>query len=141
MLPRVPRAFLALALVLAGCLPELSRTIDTTFPPFGEIEALPVRLVDRTGLAMAIEVAADEGRIEPVENQPGRPNVLIATWLGGMCDHQVTLTFESTDQGYRLTERTDRSDSCLLAGISRTVVIHLSQPVPASLVTLESAPA
>lgn len=99
---------------------------------------LLVVLEDRTGLVAGIAIARP-GREDSVADPPGVDRVLVVTWLGGACDHWVSLLFERAESGYRLEERTYRAGFCIMIGVPRAVAIHLKAPVDAASVRLESA--
>ena len=126
------------AVVIVACLP--ARTIETRFEAFPDVEALRIVVHDKTGLIVAVQPAPPDLVREGVSNVPGRPDVLLVKWVGGMCDKKTDLTFEREALRYRFVEQTDRASGCLLAGIFRTLQIQLSAGVPAAAVDLVSVP-
>jgi len=85
---------------------------------------------DRAGIVVAIG-PVPAGARDGVTSIPGRTDALVVSWLGGMCDRRATLTVAATSSGYTIREQTERADSCLLAGIGRSVVLQLAGPVSA----------
>lgn len=137
-------AFAAILLVAIGACSAGPRTYEVTYPATAALAALPVELVDHTGLVTGLvttstlppEAAADWR--EGVRNAAGRPDTLVVDWMGGMCDRRATFTMDVIPGGYRITMLTDTASSCLLAGIGRGVLISLTRPVVGETVHLES---
>ncbi len=139
---RLACLLMALALGAFACAPDASEsTFELTLGGFADVDPLPVGLIDRTGLVTSVDadIPVDLGfRDGTIVNSPGDADVLLVTWLGGMCDIKTTLLFETSSSGFRLAEHTEaRQGGCLLAGIGRTVAIHVRSPVAAETVTFQ----
>ena len=130
-------AALAVLVVVAGCAP---RQFQLEFPEDGLVDALTVTVEDRTGLVLDVGAApsGDDWR-GGVANPPGRTDQLVIAWLGGMCDRHALLTLERAGAAFRITERTERPASCLLAGIGRAIVLQLAAPIAAETVAFDPA--
>lgn len=131
------RLWLAVVIAAAalGC-GSSDRTFRVEFAARQGVDALPVTVVDRTGAITLVEIApgAPIGRGH-MSSIPGRPNLLILSWIGGTCDHATELRFERRDDGYELSEHTDRADNCDLMGIPRAIALHLSLAITPESVT------
>lgn len=125
-------------LLIVACLP--GRTFETRFEAIPNVDALPVALHDETGMIAAVQPASTDFSLAGVTNPPGRPDVLLVSWVGGMCDSKVDLQFVRDALRYRFMEHTDRASACLLAGIFRTLRVQLTRPVAAEAVDLVSVP-
>lgn len=132
---------LAFALLVAACGGSAGRQFRTTLVhtspdnPAGDY-SLPVVLDDQTNLVIGIEdseaAATDPGPLA-VAVDPADPNVIVATWLGGLCDADATLAFQVSSPGYTLLlEERENMGGCPAAGIARSLRITLSKPVRAS---------
>ena len=117
-------AALAVLVVVAGCAP---RQFQLEFPEDGLVDALTVTVEDRTGLVLDVGAA------------PSGDDQLVIAWLGGMCDRHALLTLERAGAAFRITERTERPASCLLAGIGRAIVLQLAAPIAAETVAFHPA--
>lgn len=149
---RRPEAFLALALVAAivgiGCEPapqRAIRTFDGVFAPrggFGELQvrAVPIRIVDGTGLVQSVAIAKDPAALEGVRLVPDRPDAIEFHWTGGACDDRVEVTIQGAPGDILLTIRTARSGACRLIGIDRGIELQLSQRVDPTTVSMRVDP-
>ena len=130
------------ALGMAGCGSAEQagpRAIDGAFPAQGDISALPVRVSDVPGVIRAVSVVAADGGQEGVTQVPGRDDALYLQWLGGMmCDRAAEVVVDRASAGLLVTISTERDlGGCRMAGITRTLMIELNEPVDASTVALE----
>jgi len=129
------------ATVLAGCGSGVQpgpRTIDGGFPAQGDIAALPVRVSDLTGVIRRVSIVGADAGHEGVSQVPGRDDALYLQWIGGMCDRSAAVVVDRTAANVLVTISTERDfGGCLLAGISRTLMLEFDEPVDASTVTLE----
>ncbi len=132
-------ALIAVALVGAACdsPTETMRVFTTTYEARELVAPLALTLIDRTGLVVRIAQAQPDGARASVENDAGRNDVLLLSWGAGVCDRSIELDFDRAGDAFRLTSRTDRADTCRLAGILRVLRIELSSDVPAESVTFE----
>ena len=95
-------------------------------------------LSDETGLVTGIaSVPLDPlaGYAEAVARaDPTDPNAFIISWLGGACDHDVSLTFKRHEEGYLLHVTVHGNvgfpGGCMMIGIPRDVRIVTSSPIP-----------
>lgn len=146
---RPTRGLFGLLLVLAltiGC--EAGRPIDPgprtfEFTLAGDDLIDPVRIVvdDRTGLVARAQAQIVLGfeLVEGVTNPPGQPNRLVVAWLGGMCDLETVVLLEASGPGLRVgTRTTEAGGACLLAGITRWVVLDFAVPAPAEAIVFVS---
>jgi hypothetical protein len=133
----------AIVIGLSACGPaETEATFEVVLRGFELVAPLPVTVIDRTGLVVDVDAVAPEIAVldGTVAADPTDPNVLLPSWLGGMCDIETTLLFQRTPTGFQFVEHTERSHGgCLLAGIGRAVAVHLRSPVAAETVTIEVA--
>lgn len=137
---------LAAVLVLLFAVTPLSALIapgefEVRSAPFLWGRAFTVRLMDRTGLARGLAVAAQPRGVydDGVTNHGVDGRMLIVHWEGSSCDYLTRLTFERAVGGFVIRERTERSSCFIGSGRSSTVAIHLWAPVDASTVRLESS--
>lgn len=133
---------LGLAVSIGACGSPSGRQFSTTLVhtspenPAGDY-VLPVVLGDQTKLVTAIESAEREatnpGLDLTVKGDPTDPNAIIAIWLGGLCDSDATLAFQTSETGYalHLEVRGKLGFGCPAAGIGRAVRIMLSETVRA----------
>jgi hypothetical protein len=124
----------------------VQRTYEVTFPARNNgglgIDALPVRLVDSTGLIIGFQQASpgpdQRGWLEGVAVFPGDPPALVFTWLGGACDRDVSMTVGGTASSLLVTIQTNReAGGCRLVGITRSVLLELNAVVDPANVTFE----
>lgn len=139
---RIARALVAALLIGLMSVTPLSAVLEpgrheTRLPAWSDnIRGVPVVLDDRTGRVAGIGLVPatlEDG----VSNPAGNDRMLLVNWVGGACDHAVSLLFEHTNSGYRLAMRTDRASGCILVGVGRAVVLRLRSPVDAATVRLE----
>ncbi len=125
-----------LAATLVACLSLPPYTV--TFPALrGELDPLPVELLDETGLAVGLEIGELDGfpgDLPDVRAVPDVPNTIAVDWMGGMCDEGTKLTLVALGARLQLTIETERGGGCRLAGIPRTVHIPFSRPIDAKLI-------
>jgi len=117
------------------------RDFEDAFPAFGDIKALPVTFVDRTGLVTSIELGHGGALEDGVSAVAGRPSSLEVSWTGGMCDQRVEVAMLPVGATIKVGLRTERAaESCLLAGIGRSVILNLERPIEPSIVEFEELP-
>ena len=137
--PRTPLALLlAIVLAVAGC-GVGSRTYSTSFAEQDEvgsmrIEALPIDVIDLTGLVTGVEAiehdgpVAGVGGIVPVSAQA---NTVRLGWTGGACDARVRVVFSRTDRGYALRVMPETSLvgklGCAALGVPRAIAITVRE--------------
>jgi hypothetical protein len=124
---------LLLVVMLAGCAPSAARTFELEFPGRELVAPLVVIVEDRAGIVTGIGAGPGDAP-DGVTQLPGRTDALVVVWLGGMCDKRATLTVDASFGGYTITEKTERANSCRLAGVGRSVVLQLGRPVSAETV-------
>jgi hypothetical protein len=125
------RSLPALAILLiAGC----SLTGGAKFRVVLErpdLDPLPITLTDMTGTVVGLErldpVGApwDEGAAPLAD----APNAIAITWMGGACDHSVTLQLEARAGSPLLIGTTHRANACRMIGIPRSIAIWFGAPV------------
>ena len=102
-------------------------------------DAVPVTLIDQTGLVTAMTVAS-EAAAEGVSSVPGQPGVLRASWAGGACDDRATLVLNKVGPGYELAihnhPRITAGFECDDGAIARAVDITFRQPLEPGDLTL-----
>jgi hypothetical protein len=114
---------------------------DVVFPAVGDIAALPVTIVDRTGRVVSVEPTAPGAGGDVAERDPARPNALVIPWTGGMCDLRADVAVVQVGPEIHVGIHTDRADGpCRLAGIVRTLSLGLNGPVDPSIVTVVASP-
>jgi hypothetical protein len=135
-------ALLVAAITVAGCEPTgpAGRSFDGVFPPTRLVNQLPVRVVDTTGLVLAVATADDIGAPEGVSTVSDQPDAIAVAWLGGACDDRVDIAFEGAVGAIALTVQTARSGTCRLIGIERVIVLHLTEAIDPSSVSLTVLP-
>jgi hypothetical protein len=129
------------AVLAAACQPEgriFEITLNTEFN-----HPLPVTLTDETTLVTGIAQAAVDpsttGNEPAVEADPGDPNGLVLTWLGGECDQDAALRFQVLNGGYVLNLATHGKlglGGCPATGVPRAVRIMASRPIPFDSITV-----
>ena len=134
-------ATLLATLGIAGCGPTEAtgpRAIDGAFPAQGDISALPVRVSDLPGVIRNVSIVAADAGLEGVSQVPGREDAVYLQWMGGMCDRGAEVIVDRVVAGLLVTISTQRDfGGCRMAGISRTLMLELTEPVDASTVALE----
>ena len=102
-------------------------------------DAVPISLIDQTGLVTGMVVAA-ETAADGVSAVPGRPNVLRASWAGGACDDRATLVLNKLGAGYELAihnhPRFTAGIECDASAVTRAVDIAFTQPIDPAALTL-----
>ena len=129
---------LVLAIVgLVGCGSATEpgpRAIDGGFPPGRDLQALPFRVADQTGLIRSVAVIDSADFYEGVSQVPGRDDALYLMWVGGACDRRVLITFEQTADAPAFTISTERDfGGCRMIGIDRQLMFEFTGPVDARL--------
>lgn len=132
------------ALGIAGCRSAEQtgpRAIDGVFPAQGDLAALPIRVSDVSGVIRTVSIVAADAGHEGVTQAPGRDDAITVQWVGGMCDRSAEVVVDRPGDGLALTISTKRDfGGCRLKGISRTLMLELTEPVDASTVALEVLP-
>src|SRR5688572_31098435 len=127
---RILAVVLATAAV-AGCGSDIElgpRAIDGVFPPAADLQPLPFRVTDRTGLIRALAVVRPDGVAEGVSQVAGRDNALYLAWVGGACDRRAIVVFERRVGRHTFTITTERDfGGCRLRGIPRSLTIEFTQ--------------
>ena len=140
---RLQTLLAALILVIGGCAlfgpDEPDGTFSVVIAGRDSIDPLAVDVVDRTGTVTAVIVA--EGPFqEGIAAAPADPDVLIVTWMGGLCDIHTTLTLEPTLDTMRISEVTEqRPDACRAMGVMRSIAIRFDPPLAPGFVELVRA--
>lgn len=117
------------------------RRFDVVFPAVGDIAALPVTIVDRTGRVVSVEPTAPGAGGDVAERDRARPNALLIPWTGGMCDLRADVAVVPVGREIHVGIHTDRADGpCRLAGIVRTLSLGFDGPVDQSIVTVVAPP-
>ena len=128
-------ALVILALAVVACGSPKGRLFHTTLTTSDGSYPLPVTLGDRTHLVIGIDPGARDSSVTAgpaVRSDSGDPNVLIVSWLGGMCDDESVVSFWPDDDGYWLTVATRGgllNGGCPAAGVYRAIRITTSEPV------------
>lgn len=116
-------------------------TYSTAYPPqeVGD-KALPISLVDQTGLVTAIAAAPDASAAADVESVPDRANELRISWLGGECDDRVTMVLVNIGAVYQLAIHNHPQFAagltCTAAGVPRIVDISFNRHLAPDTLTL-----
>jgi len=131
-----------IASALLGCGPQGGSTFEAAFAEQDggvKIAALPVVLVDTTGLVVGMQVADNPDGLNGVHASRGFGNGVVVTWLGGACEKKVTLTLAAAYAGYTVnidTEPNFPGGGCSSVGIGRGVTITFRSPIAAEQITL-----
>lgn len=136
----------SLAAAVAGCsepsLPQ--RVLDVVIAQPVDAEALPVRVIDTTGLLAQVPTSPAileldfDGR-GAAANPPGQPNVLAYHWIGGACDERAELLIRIGGERRLRLELTTftTGEGCDAIGIGRSLTLTFAQPVEDDEVRLE----
>ena len=131
-------AVMVLVLVAASCMLP-ARRLETRIEANGPIAGLSVVVEDHTGLVLSVAPAVPQR--DGIENLRGRPDVLVVTWLGGMCDQSTTFVLRQVGDGFEVAGQTLQDPGpCRLSGVTRSIGIHLAVPVAARTVALTGVP-
>ena len=106
--------------------------IQVTIPAGPDVHALPVTVVDSSGIVRdampAILVGVVDGTT--VEAVAGRHDAVVVSWIGGDCDDHAIISIEPTGDRYRASVTSQSSAmSCSAAGVLRGVRLSLTKPV------------
>jgi hypothetical protein len=131
------RLVVALVVVaLSMACTSANRTFTVQFAGSDGGEPLRVTVVDRTGTINLVEVAPGGFDFrDHIASVQGRPDILVVSWIGGLCDQQTELTFERKGDKLQFSEDTTRAASCRLAGVIRGLSVHFNSSVPVEAVT------
>jgi hypothetical protein len=134
-------ACLLAALGLAGCGSAEQtgpRAIEGVFPAHGDIAPLPVRVSDLLGVIRNVSIVAADPGHEGVNQVSGRDDAIYLQWTGGMCDRSAEIVVDRAGASLLVTISTKRDfGGCRMAGISRTLMFELNEPVDATTVALK----
>jgi len=102
-------------------------------------DAVPISLIDQTGLVTGMAVA-EEAAAEGVSAVPGKPNLLRASWAGGVCDDRATLVLNKLGTGYELAihdhPRFTAGIECDASAVTRAIDITFAQPIDPTALSL-----
>ena len=139
-------AGLLVALLVVACGPPAGTLFKTTLVGGDGSNAMPVTLGDTTGLVVSIEPTTLEtwlGDGPTVGADPSDPNVLILSWMGGVCEHETTVGFWPVEDRFAMYVAPRGGPSlfggCPAAAVARAVRIRLSAPVAPALISFSSA--
>src|SRR3954469_21249846 len=131
-------AVLVLGLLVAACsLPPAGRLFRTSLPNAG-YAPFPIVLGDETALVTGIEAApagGDPSGGAALRVDPEGANAFIATWMGGLCASDATLSFTRVGSGYALHLESHKplTASCPAVGIVRDLRIRTSGAIALEL--------
>ena len=134
--PTGPVLAFVIGALLAGCFG--APTYSTTFPADGDpgevsLDALPVDVIDFTGMVRGVAVAVSDGRPFGPVRAEAKGDVIHVEWTGGACESRVRLVLSPTDRGFALLVKSDSSIGgmlgCPAVGIPRTVDIQLGSSI------------
>jgi hypothetical protein len=126
-----------LVCLVVGCSGADEASLFHTALPQEVDPPLPVVLRDTTGLVSTIGPAADPhgDKIVPeVLPDPTDPKAFVITWLGGPCEGDAALSFESQGGGYLLNLAASQRGDCPAIGYPRGVRIVTTVAIPISLI-------
>ena len=102
-------------------------------------DAVPISLIDQTGLVIGLAVA-EEAAAEGVSAVPGKPNVVRASWAGGVCDDRATLVLNKLGTGYELAIHNHPGftggSECDASAVTRAIDITFAQPIDPTALSL-----
>jgi hypothetical protein len=137
---------LLLALLVVACGPPAGTLFKTTLTTEDGSYPMPVTLGDTTGMVVSVEpttVAAWPGDEPAVTAEPGNPNVLILSWMGGACESETVVGFWPVDGGFGMYVAPrggpGLGGGCPAIGLFRAVRITLTEPVAPGLISFSSA--
>jgi endonuclease/exonuclease/phosphatase (EEP) superfamily protein YafD len=113
-----------------------SPVFEVTFEAFGDRAALPVAIEDRTGLLTAVEPTLLGDSMTPVRRHPDRPNTLVVSWVGGVCDERVQVAVVPVGPAVHVAVKS-HPNCALLAGVERSLALEFQLPLDPSLMTVE----
>jgi hypothetical protein len=100
----VPGLVACLALAGCGSGGAVPTPLTAEYPAAASGEkALPISLIDQTGLVTALAVAPDAPEGQGVESVPGSETSLRVRWDGDPCDDHVTMVLVDIGATYQLT--------------------------------------
>lgn len=107
-------------------------------PADGAFLAVPVTIIDSSGLVVSVLDWPPDGQTDRITPAPGHANAVVYRWLGGRCDRATSIRVDRSDGSVTLLRTTEVSgETCLLDGIERSVVIDFRGPIdPASIIDL-----
>ncbi len=139
-------AALLVALLVVACGPPAGTLFKTTLTSSDGSYPMPVTLGDTTGLVVSVEPTVLDGwpGDDPtVTTDPGDPNVIILSWLGGACEDETVVGFWPAEGRYGMYVSTrggpGLGGGCPAIGLLRAIRIRLSSPVAPHLISFSSA--
>jgi hypothetical protein len=121
------------AALLAGCSALPPPGIQVTIPAKQDVRALPVTVVDNTGIVLEVSPAAIPAGfngVTRVEVVAGRDDAVVLAWTGGACDDRAIVRIDRAGNRYQAKVESQTSPlGCTAVGIFRAVLLSLTGPV------------
>jgi hypothetical protein len=119
--------------LLTGCTLFPSVGSQVTIPASRDAAALPVTIVDHSGIVSEAGPDASPDDVVSrtiVQAVPGREDAVRLSWIGGACDDRAIVTIDRDGDRYRVTvEAKPSAKECPPVGIIRTLRLTLTAPV------------
>ena len=127
-------AIVVIGFVILGAVMP-TRALETRLPGDGLVPSLTVKVDDPGRVVRLVTGAPGQTFDAPIVAVPGRSDAIVYSWTGGLCDRSVTIRVHQANGSTSLYRSDDQSPgTCLLAGVSRSIVIVFDGPVdPASV--------
>jgi hypothetical protein len=131
---RLVIAVLVTSAVATAC-ELIPRRFDVVLPehldaPAGSAIALPVVVLDHTGLVAGLEAGPPgRGRSFALHRHETRPTVLVLDMPGGGCEREAIVEMLRTESGYRLTVRVTWITPCVPFPAARELHLILAEQI------------
>jgi hypothetical protein len=131
---RAIAAVVLATLSVTACLGPSGTLFQTTVTQPDGSNSMPVTLHDHTGLVTAIEPALGDfavGNDPLVAPAPNDPSSVVVSWIGGLCDNDVALSFRQAEGTHFLFLEVHGKLGlgCPAAGVLRGLQIRFSEPM------------
>lgn len=135
-----------IAALVVACGPPAGTLFRATLTSPGGSYPLPITLGDTTGLVVSIEPLMLQdwpGDGLTVTADPGDPNALVLSWLGGACEDETVILFWPVEDRYGMSvaprDGPGLLGGCPAIGLFRAIRITLSKPVAPESISFASA--
>jgi len=109
-------------------------------PAGAGFRALPVEVVDASGLLAGAGPAAEPVTADGAQAVPGQPKRVRVTFTGGLCDIHAAIRLEGNAQHLRVAiERRETGNACAAAGVFRTVELRFVEAIDPGVIEIVGA--